>query len=92
MVSHNYEKRVKITTFFVLNVTFSPWFYFLTFSLIVLSDVSMENHKYEMKSHEIRKVKEILFIYYTMLIYLIMLTYYLIITTFKLGHNHDKTS
>lgn len=52
----------------------------------------MENHKYEMKSHEIRKVKEILFIYYTMLIYLIILTHYLIITTFKLGHNHDKTS
>lgn len=51
----------------------------------------MENHKYEMKSHEIRKVTEILFIYYTMLIYLIILTYYLIITTFKLGHNHDKT-
>lgn len=23
MVSHNYEKRVKITTFFVLNVSFS---------------------------------------------------------------------
>lgn len=65
-------------------------FFQLSLSLF-LFHVSMENHKYEMKSHEIRKVTEILFIYYTMLIYLIILTYYLIITTFKLGHNHDKT-